>query len=129
MTDKYIEITEPGQMLGLVEIQALKIDSVHGYPIKEIEIMSYTIVHKKTHKMIDKDASVKMYFGIPNRKYCWQIRPDIFSADAYYSDTIYIKPFTWYRLATEKYNYTIYFYLDKIKGTYISKYKPNPGAY
>jgi hypothetical protein len=129
ITDTYIEIVKPGQSLGLVEVAASKIDSSFGYPIGEREIVAYTIVDRKTHKMIAPDASVKMYFSKKHSKYCWEISPDIFSADVYYSDTITIKPYTWYRLGTEKYKFSVYFFLDEAKGVYMTKFKPDSGAY
>lgn len=129
MTNTYIEIVKPGQSLGLVEIKAITIDSTFGYPAEERELVAYTIVDRKTHKMISPDASIKMYFNKKNDRYCWQVSPDLFSADAYYTDTITIKPYTWYRLSTEKYKFSVYFFLDETKGVYISKLKPYPGAY
>lgn len=129
MTDTYIEIIKPGQTLGLVEVKALKIDSTFGYPAEEREVLAYTIVDRKTHKSVNPNASINMYFNTKNDKYCWQISPDLFSANVYYSDTINIKPYTWYRLTTEKYHFSVYFFLKETKGVYLSKLKPNPGAY
>jgi hypothetical protein len=129
MTDKYIEVVRPGQILGLVEIDALKIDSTFGYPIKEREIVAYTIVDRKNHKRVSPNASIKMYFGDKNDKYCWEVSPDLFSAKVYHTDTLHIKPYTWYRLSTEKYKFSVYFYLDESKGVYKSILKPYPGAY
>ena len=129
MTNTYIEIVKPGQSLGLVEVAALKIDSTFGYPIAEREIVAYTIVDRTTHKSISPNGSVKMYFNKKHGKYCWQVSPDLFSADVYYIDTLVLKPSTWYRLTTEKYKFSVYFFLDESKGTYISKLKPYPGAY
>lgn len=129
MTDSYVEISRPGQILGLVEVEPVTIDTLFGYPEKEREIKAYTIVHRKTHKSLDPDAHVKMYFNTKHDEYCWQIRPDIFSAETYYADTINIKPNTWYRLSTEKFDFSVYFFLDQAKGSYTTSLKPDSGAY
>lgn len=129
ITDSYIEIIKPGERFGLVEVKALMIDSTFGYPATEREVVAYSIVDRNTHKRLSPNASLKMYFKIKNDRYCWQVSPDLFSAEVYYTDTLNLKPYTWYRASTEKYHFSVYFFLDKVKGSYLSLLKPDPGAW
>ena len=129
MTNAYIEVIRPGDRFGLTELDVLKLDSTFGYPVDEKEIVGYTLVDRKTHEMLSPNGSAKVYFNAKNAKFCWRVRPDIFSAKVLYVDTINIKTQTWYRVSSERYHFDLYFFIDEKNGTYIRKLKPFPGAY
>jgi len=129
MTDQYIEVTSPGQILGLVKIKADKIDTTFGYPLEEQTMTVYTVVNRVSGKQVNGNASFKIYFNRKYTKYKWRVREDPFLADYYGADTIRLEPYTWYRLTTEKYGFHVYFYWNKEEGTYVRKLKPKPGAW
>jgi hypothetical protein len=130
MTDEFVEISRPGQVFGLIEIEAIKMDSVFGYPSEEREIRSMTLISRRTGKQIAPNSYAKIYFGKKNNHYRWRIRHEVSLADFVETDTILLKPNTWYRLSREigVYN-TEYFYWTGIKGDFIVKSKPDPGAF
>ena len=129
ITDEYIEVERPGQIFGLIELKDVIIDSILGYPIKSEDVSADTIVERKSKKQIDASASAKVYFNKKHRKYVWQIQDQPSLASLRYSDTIHIKPNTWYRLTAERYRYDVFFYLDEDKGVYMTRSRPDPGAY
>lgn len=129
MTDQYIEVANPGQILGLVKIKADKIDTTFGYPLEEQEMVAYTVVNRISGKQVNDNASFKIYFNRKYIKYKWRINEDPFLADYYDADTIQLEPYTWYRLTTEKYGFYVYFYWNKEEGTYVRKLKPKSGAW
>jgi hypothetical protein len=129
MTDEYIEIVKPGQICGLVELKQAIVDSVLGYPVQEEDGIAYSIVERNSKKVINDNAAAKIYFSKKHKRYMWKIWDGLFLSDFYYSDTISLKPDTWYRLSTERYRFKIYFYWDKSKDIYITKAKPDSGAY
>lgn len=129
MTDQYIEVANPGQILGLVKIKVDKFDSTFGYPVEEQSISSYTVVNRITGKQVKGNASFRIYFNRKYIKYKWRVSEDSFLADYYDADTIRLEPYTWYRLTTEKYGFDVYFYWNKEEGTYVRKLKPKPAAW
>jgi len=129
MTDIYIEVNRPGDRFGIVELEVSKLDSTFGYPIEEKDLVAYTLVNRVTHETLSPNGSAKVYFNVKNKRYCWRIWPEKFSANKLFVDTIYIKPYTWYRVTTARVQFDLYFYIDAKTGTYIKKYKPFPGAY
>jgi hypothetical protein len=129
MTDEYIEVTKPGQRFGIVELVDVEMDSTFGYPIRAKELRAVTLVDRTTHKQISKGANEKVYFNKKNDRYCWQIANDIFLANYEYSDTIHLKPKTWYSVIIENTTYDKYFYWNGGKSNYLIKSKPRPGAF
>ena len=128
MTNEYIEIAKPGQTVSIVELVNVKIDSIMDYPIEETAVMSFVPI-KVTKKKINENARFQINFNKPDNEHMWKVTPDIFFADHYFSQTINIKPNTWYKLYTEKYLYTVYFFGDSLKDVNIIKLKPKPGAW
>jgi hypothetical protein len=130
ITDEFIEISEPGQMFGLHEIVPIKIDSLFGYPLEEKYITSMTLVSRKTGKQIKGNTYAKVFFGKRNNLYRWRIYDKVNISEYIETDTIVLKPKTWYRISKETgvYN-TQYFYWNGGKGNFIVKTKPNPGAW
>ena len=129
ITNEYIRIVKPGQSCGLVELKNVIIDSVLGYPIKEEAVVAYSIVKRSNKKQIDGNGEAKMYFNKQHKKYIWGVRYEQFLSDFRYADTIKIKSNTWYRLSTERYRYDVYYFWDEMKREYITKVKPDPGAF
>ena len=130
ITDEFVEINKPGQQFGLIEIEALSIDSIFGYPNEERPIRAMTLMNRATGKQISDNSYAKVFFSKKNKKYSWSVRNNVFLADQVIKDTILIKPNTWYRLSKEKGTYnTIYFYWNGAKGDFITIVKPDPGAW
>lgn len=129
VTDEYIEVNNPGQQFGIVEIVPSKFDSAFGYPNEERAIASMTLVDRTTHKRIDDNAKRKVYFLKKDSRYCWRIADNPGLAEYRFSDTIHLKPKTWYRVGIEKTAYDTYFYWNGVKGDFIVKSKPRPGAW
>ena len=127
ITDKYIEVKNPGQSWAMAEVEALTLDSIFGYPKEEKFIRSYVFVKTTTDEPIENTAKQRMYFHNKKKKYKWKQYTDIMLQDFSYSDTINIKPFTWYVLMSSRAGYELYFYKNA-KG-YIVKEKPKPGAW
>jgi hypothetical protein len=128
-TANSIQIAHPGEGLGLLEVRSLKNDSIFGYPSEEVGIKSYTIVERKNFKKISPDAVFSIQFNKPHEKYCWKIRENANLADFHYSDTIILKPSTWYKLVTKKYKFSVYFSLDSSGALSFYELKPDSGAY
>ena len=129
ITDDFIEVSKPGQIFGMVEVAPTKFDTTFGYPIEYKTLTAMTLVDRKTHKQIDDNAKRKVYFLRSDKRYCWQIANDPTLAEYKYSDTIHLKPKTWYHIVIENTTYTTFFYWNGIKGDYIIKSKPRPGAW
>jgi len=129
ITNEYVHIVKPGQRCGLVELKNVTIDSILGYPIKEEDVMAYSIVKRSSKKQIDGNGEVKMYFNKQHKKYIWKIRDVQFLSEFGYADTIKLKSNTWYRLSTERFRHNVYYFWDEIKREYIIKVKPDPGAF
>ena len=128
VTDEYIKVVKPGQTLGLVEIDAGNMDSTFGYQIDEREVAAYSIVDRGSHEDVNGDVSLKIYFEEYYANYCWKIQRVPFSGFQF-ADTIHLKPFTWYKLVTENTNSINYLYWKGVKGEYVLKFKPKPGAW
>jgi hypothetical protein len=124
-----VEVSKPGQIFGIIEVTPIKIDSTFGYPIEEKEVTAYTLVDRNTHKQIEDNSYCKIYFSKKNEHYIWQIQRDPFLANYIYSDTIKLKPNTWYRLTIENSAYHKYFYWSGAKAEYIIKEKPRTFNY
>jgi len=129
ITDEYIEVVKPGQQFGIVELQVLNFDTTLNYPMKEKEISTFTLVERKTHEQINDNADVKVFFQKKNDKYCWAKQNESSLANLFYSDTIKLKPFTWYRVTTENYGFYSYFYWNGKKGDFAVRLKPKSGAW
>jgi len=129
ITNEYVHIVKPGQICGLVELKNVITDSILGYPIKEEAVIAYSIVKRSSKKKIDGNGEVKMYFNKQHKKYIWKVWDGQFLSDFRYADTIKLKSNTWYRLSTERYRYEVYYFWDEIKREYITKVKPDPGAF
>ena len=128
-TVEFVEITRPGQIFGIVEVTPIRFDSTFGYPTEEKEVAAYTLVDRNTHKQIGDDSYCKIYFSKQNDRYIWQIQSDPFLANYTYSDTIKLKPKTWYRLTIETSAYHTYFNWTGTKGEYIIKEEPRTFNY
>jgi hypothetical protein len=129
ITDEYIEVSKPGQRFGLIEIEALKMDSIFHYPSEEKIVRAMTLIKRRTGKQIGGDDYAKIIFGEKNKRFYWRVYKE--PANEYLdSDTVLLKSKTWYRLTKETgvYN-TYYFYWNGNKGDFIRKVKPNPGAW
>lgn len=129
INDQYVEIDKPGGILGLVELKVSKIDSAFGFPAEEEGLTAYTIVNRSSPEKIAEDSSIKMFFEKRNDRFRWKVFPSSLSPDFYYSDTIRLREHTWYRLTTQKYNYHVYFYFDREKGTCTSILKSKAGGF
>lgn len=129
ITDEYIDISKPGQQFGIIEIVPTKMDTTFGYPDEYNTISGITLVDRNTHKQIDDNAKRKIYFLKRDKRYCWQIADDPTLAEYRYSDTIHLKPKTWYTVVIERTTYDKYFYWNGTKGDFIIKSKPRPGAW
>lgn len=129
MTDQYISVKNPGQYWGLSEIHAVEIDNLFNYPSKEEYLSSYTVVKRRNNKQVDGNSKLKTFFSKKNNRYYWKVRRNPLLADYKINDTISLKPHTWYKLSTERYNFIVYFYWNGKKGDYVLKEKPKPGAW
>lgn len=130
ITDEFVEINKPGQSFGLIEIEALSMDSTFGYPSEEKPVRIITLISRSTGASIPDNAHAKVFFSKRNSTYMWKVRNDVILADYIQQDTISIKPKTWYRLSKDRGTYnTIYFYWKGTKGDFITLSKPNPGAW
>jgi hypothetical protein len=129
INDQYIEVTNPGQDFGLVEVDPIEFDKTFGYPSKETPIVSYSLVNRNSGAKVEDNASIKIYFSRKHRRYQWKVREKPELSDYYLSDTIKLKTDTWYRLTTAKYGFEIYYFQSKDSKTYQVKLKPKPGAW
>lgn len=129
MTDQYVWVRNPGQYWGLSEVQAVEMDSLFNYPSKEEYLVSYSVVKRKNNKQVEGYSNLKAFFRKKNNRYYWKVRRMTLLADYKLNDTISLKPYTWYKLSTERYNFIVYFYWNGSKGDYILKEKPKPGAW
>ena len=129
ITDKYIEVSRPGNTFGLVEVAPVTFDSLLGYPLKETEVLSYSLIDRDSRESVGPNSLFKVFFNIRNKKYCWLIQENKNNAVDRYVDTIQIKKNTWYRLTTEKSESYTYFYWRGDEGNYVIRLKPKSGAY
>ncbi len=129
LTDQYIQLKNPGQSWALMELKEVKLDSIFGYPKQEVFVKSYIIVKTKDGRKIRDHSKIKLYFNNSNRKYQWKHFHDFTLQQTSLSDSIALKPFTWYSLSSSKASYELYLYSKGTKGDYIVKEKPNPGAW
>lgn len=129
ITDQYIEVVKPGQSLGLSKLKVSKLDSIFCYPIEEREVTTYTVINRLSGEQVKGNTSFRIYFNKKYIRYKWQVYENPFLADHYYVDTIRLEPYTWYRLSSELYSASVYFYWNKDEGTYVRRYKPDPGAW
>jgi hypothetical protein len=130
INDEFVEINKPGQSFGLIEIDALSIDSTFGYPSEEKPLRAMTLINRSTGAPLSDNSYAKVFFSKRNSRFVWRVQNDVFLADYIQKDTITIKPKTWYRLSKDKGTYnTLYFYWNGSKGDLITLSKPNPDAW
>ena len=129
MTKDYLEVVRPGDNFAVVELKEVKLDSVLGYPIEETPGMSFTPLKRRDYEKIDGNESIKIKFAKKYKDYCWRIFPDPFFSDHYYRDTIAIKANTWYRVTTDNFHFSVYYFFDSVKQSSITKLKPFSGAW
>ena len=78
-------------------------------------VSATTLVDRNTHKQIDGNANRKVFFLKRDKKYCWQIADRSSLAENRYSDTIHLKPKTWYHIVIERTTYDKFFYWNGTK--------------
>lgn len=59
-----------------------------------------------------------MFFLKKDDKYCWAKQNESSLAELDYSDTIQLKPFTWYKVITESYGFYPYFFWNGKKNDF-----------
>jgi len=129
ITDKFIAISKPGSSWALVEINKVELDSIFGYPKEDGFVRSFTIVEKKAGKKIPPNSKVKIFFANTNKRYEWKIYNDFYLQSYHLTDSIVIKPNSWYALGSDNCSYRLYFYWTGKEGDYFVKEKPKPGAW
>lgn len=130
MTDQFVEVNKPGQGFGIIEVKALSIDSVFGYPSEIIEVKAITLIDRRTKKMIGENSYAKVFFGKKNRRYHWRTRNNVVKVDYVDSDTIALKAKTWYRVSKERGTYgTEYFYWEGTRNDFKTFVVPDPGGW
>jgi hypothetical protein len=125
ITDEYLSVVNPGQIFGMQEVIIKKFDSINNCPVDEDEASSYTIVNRSNKKQVKGRSSAKVYFEKKHRRYQWKYSPDPVMADHVYLDVLSLKPNTWYRVSSEKYDMVLFLHHRK-KGDYqvFKRYKP-----
>ncbi len=126
ITDEYIEVKNDPKLGVIYEIEVKKIDSIFKYPIEETVVSIYSIVDRRTKKLIKGSPSIKLYFSKHYKEYYWRIMYNPTIVDYIFQDTFVLKKKRWYKIRNENDRNELYFFWSGIKGNYITKIKPFP---
>lgn len=129
MTDKYMTVVNPGDSWFLAEVQPVTMDSAFNYPADTRVVLNYNLVKRRNNASINGNKYLKINFNKRYARYKWMYYYDYKDRNHYFSDTLALKPFTWYNLFSRNYGFEIYFYWNGKKNDYTMKVKPKPGAW